>query len=262
MVRSLHIASTGMQAQQINVEVISNNIANLNTTGFKRSRPEFQDLLYQEFRRVGSPSSDDDTIVPTGVQIGLGVKPAAIYRIHEQGNLVKTDNELDVAIQGQGFFNIQLPNGELAYTRSGVFQLSPDGTIVTADGYTVQPAMRVPETAVSVEISEKGQVSVAFDNQVATQQIGQFSMSNFINDAGLQSIGNNLYLQTTASGAPTVGVAGNPSYGTILQGFIESANVNAVTEITSLITAQRAFEMNSQVVQASDEMLRTVSNLR
>jgi len=262
MVRSLHIAATGMQAQQLNVEVISNNIANLNTTGFKRSRPEFQDLLYQEFRRVGSPSSSDDTIVPTGVQIGLGVKPAAIYRIHEQGNLIKTDNELDVAIQGDGYFNIQLPNGETAYTRAGTFGPDDDGTIVTADGYTVLPQMTVPDDAVAVEVNETGQVIVSFDDQVTTSTIGQFTITNFINDAGLQSIGNNLLLETEASGNPIDSVAGEPSFGTILQGFLESANVNAVTEITSLITAQRAFEMNSQVVQASDEMMRTVSNLR
>lgn len=262
MVRSLHIAATGMQAQQINVEVISNNIANLNTTGFKRSRPEFQDLLYQEFRRVGSPSSSDDTIVPTGVQIGLGVKPAAIYRIHEQGGLIKTDNELDVALQGDGYFNIRLPNGETAYTRAGTFSPDNTGQIVTADGYTVLPAMTIPENAVAIEINEDGQVIASFDNQVATTTLGQFTVSNFVNDAGLQSIGQNLYMQTEASGQPTDSVANQPSFGSVLQGFLESANVNAVTEITSLITAQRAFEMNSQVVQASDEIMRTVSNIR
>ncbi len=260
--RSLHIAATGMHAQQLNVEVISNNIANVTTTGFKRRRAEFHDLLYQDHRRVGSPSTDDNTIVPTGVQVGLGVKAAAVYRIHEQGNFIQTNNDFDVAVQGEGFINIQLPNGETAYTRAGNFGLNNQGEIVTNDGFLVDPGMTVPENAVDVEINSAGEVLISLDGQVDPQNIGQIQMSTFINEAGLQAIGDNLYLESPASGAAIGGVPGDPGFGTVLQGFLESSNVNVVSEITSLITAQRTYEMNSQVIQASDEMMRTVSNIR
>ncbi len=260
--RSLHIASTGMQAQQLNVEVISNNIANINTTGYKRNRAEFADLLYQESRRVGSPSTDDNTIVPTGVQVGLGVKAIAVTRDHQQGNLLKTDNTFDVAISGRGFLNIQLPNGETAYTRNGALKVSENGTLVTADGFEVEPGITIPENTVKVEINRTGQVFASLDGQVAPQDLGQLSLTNFINESGLQAIGDNYLLETPASGQPVQGVAGDPGFGTIIQNFLETSNVNAVSEITSLITAQRTFEMNSQVIQASDEMMRSVSNIR
>ncbi|HQT79947.1 MAG TPA: flagellar basal-body rod protein FlgG, partial [Rhodopila sp.] len=206
--RALDIAGTGMQAQQTNVEVISNNIANMTTTGFKRSRVEFQDLIYQNLRRVGSNSSDSGTIVPSGAQVGLGVKTAAIYPINEQGNLQQTSNTLDLAIQGSGYFQITLPGGQTAYTRDGTFALAPDGTIVTADGYTVQPGLQIPPTATGVTINTSGQVQVTLAGQTAPQTVGQLQLALFPNPAGLAAQGGNLALQTVASGAP---VAGNPN---------------------------------------------------
>jgi flagellar basal-body rod protein FlgG len=260
--RSLDIAGTGMQAQQTNVEVISNNIANMTTTGFKRERAEFQDLIYQNLRRVGSNSSDTGTIVPSGAQLGLGVKTAAIYRINEQGNLQQTSNTLDLAIQGSGYFQVTLPDGETAYTRDGTFALSPDGTIVTADGYTVLPGLTIPTAATSVAINTSGQLQVTLQGQTAPTTVGQFQLATFPNDAGLAAQGDNLFLQTAASGAPVTGNPATTGFGTMMQGFIETSNVNVVTEITNLITAQRAYEMNSQVITASDNMLSTLTNLR
>ena len=260
--RSLDIAGTGMQAQQTNVEVISNNIANMTTTGFKRERAEFQDLIYQNLRRVGSNSSDTGTIVPSGAQLGLGVKTAAIYRINEQGNLQQTSNTLDMAIQGNGFFQVTMPDGETAYTRDGTFSLSPDGTIVTADGYTVQPGLAIPTAATSVSINTSGQVQVTLQGQTAPTTVGQLQLASFPNDTGLAGQGDNLLLQTAASGAPVTGNPATTGFGTVMQGFVETSNVNVVTEITNLITAQRAYEMNSQVITASDNMLSTLTNLR
>ena len=260
--RALDIAATGMQAQQTNVEVISNNIANMTTTGFKRQRAEFQDLIYQNLRRVGSNSSDSGSIVPSGAQIGLGVKTAAIYRINEQGNLQQTSNSLDLAIQGNGYFQVALPSGATAYTRDGTFGLAPDGTIVTADGYVVQPGIQVPTNATSVTINTSGQVQATISGQTAPQTLGQLQLAAFPNDAGLQAQGGNLFVQTSASGAPVAGTPGSPGFGSVMQGFIETSNVNVVTEITNLITAQRAYEMNSKVITTSDQMLSTLSNLR
>lgn len=260
--RSLSIAATGMLAQQLNVEVISNNIANMNTTGFKRQRAEFQDLLYQTVERVGSTSSDSGTIVPAGVQIGLGVKAAAVYNIAEQGNLQSTDNPLDVAISGAGFFQVTLPSGDTAYTRAGSFQLSPTGEIVTVDGYSVAPSITIPADALQVTINNSGQVSVKLPNVVAESVVGQIQLANFANPAGLDPQGDNLFLETTASGAATTGNPGTTGLGTIEQGFVETSNVNTVTEITNLISAQRAYEMNSKVIQTSDEMLSTLNRLR
>jgi len=260
--RSLDIAGTGMQAQQTNVEVISNNIANMTTTGYKRQRPEFQDLIYQNLRRVGSNSSDTGTIVPSGAQVGLGVKTAAIYRINEQGNLQQTSNTLDLAIQGAGYFQVTLPDGETAYTRDGTFGLSADGTIVTADGYTVLPGLTIPTAATSVTINTSGQLQVTLQGQTAPTTVGQLQLATFANDAGLAAQGDNLFLQTAASGAPVTGNPATTGFGTVMQGFIETSNVNVVTEITNLITAQRAYEMNSQVITASDNMLSTLTNLR
>lgn len=260
--RSLNIASTGMLAQQLNVEVISNNIANMNTTGFKRQRAEFQDLLYQDERRVGSSSSDTGTIVPAGVQIGVGVKTAAVYRITEQGNLISTDNTYDVAIQGKGFFKVTLPSGETAYTRAGSFQLSPDGTIVTTDGYTVAPGVTIPANAINVTINPSGEVLAQIQGTIAPQNVGQLSLSNFANEAGMDPLGDNLLLETPASGAPVDGTPGSAGYGTLIQGFVETSNVNVVQEITNLITAQRAYEMNSRVIEASDQMMQTLNQIR
>ena len=260
--RSLDIAGTGMQAQQTNVEVISNNIANMSTTGFKRRRAEFQDLIYQNMRSVGSNSSDNGTVVPSGAQIGLGVKTAAIYRITEQGTLAQTGNTLDLAIQGNGYFQVTLPSGETAYTRDGTFALAPDGTIVTADGYPVVPAITVPTNAVSVTVNAAGQVQATISGQTNAQTLGQMQLASFPNEAGLDAQGDNLFLQSGASGTATTGTPGAPGFGNIQQGYVENSNVNVVTEITSLITAQRAYEMNSKVITSSNEMLQTLSNLR
>ena len=260
--RSLSIAATGMQAQQRNVEVVSNNLANMNTTGFMRRRCEFHDLLYQNLRRVGSTSADDGSVVPSGVQVGLGVKLAAVYRIHAQGNLAATDNTFDLAIQGHGFFQIQLPSGETAYTRDGTFQLNADGEIVTHDGYSVLPGITVPEDAVDVTVNQSGEVMVKLEGQVDLQNVGQLQVATFPNAAGLQAIGGNLLLETPASGSPTTGTPQTPGFGAILQGFLETSNVNAVEEITNLISAQRAYEMNSKVIHAADEMMSALNTLR
>ncbi len=259
--RSLSIAATGMLAQQLNVEVISNNIANMNTTAYKRQRAEFQDLLYQNERRVGSQSSDQNTVVPAGVQLGLGVKTTAVYRITEQGNLTTTGNQLDLALQGRGYFEITLPDNTIAYTRAGSLQLDQNGRIVTADGYPVIGAGQIPNNATSITINPQGQIFFSTQGQTQLTQAGQFTLATFVNDTGLQPLGGNNYAQTQASGNPITGTAGNQGFGTVLQGFLESSNVNTVQEITNLISAQRAYEMNSKVIQASDEMLQTINQM-
>jgi len=260
--RSLTTAATGMFAQQMNVEVISNNIANATTTGYKRRRAEFADLLYQDMRRVGTQSSDSGTIVPAGVQVGVGVKPVAIYRIHEQGNLQITDNPLDVAIKGRGFFQVDLPDGTTAYTRDGSFKLSPNGEIVTQDGYTVQPGITVPLDALDVTINASGQVEATLAGNPTPQLLGQFQLANFVNEAGLDALGDNLLVETAASGSPTTGNPGEIGFGSLQQNFLETSNVNIVSEITDLITAQRTYEINSKVIQASDDMMGTISQIR
>ena len=260
--RSLSIAATGMMAQQRNVEVVSNNLANMNTTGYMRRRTEFHDLLYQNLRRVGSTSSDAGTVVPSGVQLGLGVKLAAVYRIHEQGNLTATDNTFDMAVQGKGFFQVLMPNGDTAFTRDGTFQLNGDGLIVTHDGYQLQPGITVPRNAIDVTINASGEVQATIEGQVNLQNVGQIQVASFANEAGLQAEGSNLYIETPASGNPISGVPGSVGFGSILQGFLETSNVNAVEEISNLISAQRAYEMNSKVIQTSDQMMGSVANLR
>ncbi len=260
--RSLNIAATGMLAQQRNVEVVSNNLANMNTTAYMRRRTEFHDLLYQNLRRVGSTSSDAGTIVPSGVQLGLGVKLAAVYRIHEQGSLTATDNTFDLAVQGQGFFQVLLPTGEIAYTRDGTFQLDGDGEIVTHDGFTLQPGITVPSDAVDVTINASGEVLVKREKQVNLANVGQIQIATFPNPAGMEAIGDNQLIETPASGAPVTGNPASVGFGSILQGFLETSNVNAVEEVANLISAQRAYEMNSKVIQTADEMLGTVANLR
>ncbi len=260
--RSLDIAATGMLAQQRNVEVVSNNLANMNTTAYMRRRTEFHDLIYQDLRRVGTTSSDAGTIVPSGVQLGLGVKLAAVYRIHEQGNLEATDNTLDLAVQGKGFFQITLPTGDTAYTRDGTFQLDANGRIVTHDGYPLQPAITVPNNAIDVTVNQSGEVLVKIEGQVAFSNVGQIQTATFPNAAGLQAEGGNLLTETPASGSAITGAPGSTGFGSILQGFLETSNVNAVEEISNLISAQRAYEMNSKVIQTSDEMMGTLTALR
>jgi len=260
--RSLNIAATGMLAQQLNVEVISNNIANLNTTAFKRQRAEFQDLLYQNERTAGSTSSDTGTIVPVGVQIGSGVKAAAVYRMSDQGNLINTNNPLDLAIQGHGYFQIEMPDGTTAYSRDGSLQLSPTGEIVTADGYVVQPGITLPSNTTAVTVNANGQVLATIAGQQNPQTVGQLQLASFPNEAGLQAEGGNYLQETAASGSPVVGNPGTNAFGTIQQGYLETSNVNIVTEITNLITAQRAYEMNSKVIQTSDDMESTLSQIR
>ncbi len=260
--RSLDIGATGMLAQQRNVEVISNNLANMNTTAYQRRRTEFHDLIYQDLRRVGTTSSDAGTIVPSGVQLGLGVKLAAVYRIHEQGNLAATDNTFDLAIQGDGFFQITLPSGDAAFSRDGTFQLDANGQVVTHDGYTLNPGITIPTNAVDVTINNSGEVLVKIQGTVALSNVGQIQLATFANEAGLQAEGGNLYTETPASGSPSTGNPGVDGFGSILQGFLETSNVNAVEEISNLISAQRAYEMNSKVIQTSDEMLGTLTNLR
>ncbi|GAB2175266.1 flagellar basal-body rod protein FlgG [Dongia sp. agr-C8] len=260
--RSLFTASTGMAAQQLNIDVIANNIANVTTTGFKRSRAEFSDLLYQEYRRVGTQSSDTGTIVPAGVQVGLGVKPVAVYRISEQGSLIATNNQLDIAIKGRGFLQVTLPDGTTAYTRDGALKLDNTGIIVTADGFQVQPAITVPANATTLTINADGQVQATIPGQVNQQLLGQLQLANFINEPGLQSNGDNLLVETEASGAPTVGNPGDIGFGQLQQFFLEQSNVNMVSEMTDLITAQRAYEINSKVIQASDSMMGTITSIR
>jgi flagellar basal-body rod protein FlgG len=259
--RSLDIAGTGMQAQQTNVEVISNNIANLSTTGFKRQRAEFQDLIYQNLRRIGANSSDNGTVLPSGAQIGLGVKTASVYRITEQGNLQQTGNNLDMAIQGNGYFQVTLPSGDTAYTRDGTFGLSPTGVIVTGDGYTVQPGITVPTNAITVTVNGAGQVQATISGQTAPTTLGQIQLASFPNPPGLDAQGDNLFIESAASGNPATGVPASPGFGNLMQGFVETSNVNVVTEITNLITAQRAYEMNSKVITTSDDMLQTLTQL-
>ncbi len=257
--RSLNIAATGMQAQQTNVDVISHNLANMTTTSYKRQRPEFQDLIYENERRVGSNSTDAGTIVPTGIQLGLGVKTAATYRNTSQGTVKLTDNALDIAINGRGYLSIELPNGTQAYTRNGALQLSPTGEIVNADGYALVPGITVPDNATSVSINKSGQVEAKIDGQVNTVNLGQLQMTTFVNEPGLEALGDNLFAETAASGNPIEGFGGDEGFGVVLQGYLEDSNVNSVTEITNLIVAQRAYEMNAKVIKASDEMLQSLN---
>jgi flagellar basal-body rod protein FlgG len=260
--RSLSIGSTGMYAQQMNVEVISNNIANMSTTGYKRQRPEFQDLLYQNLRRPGATSSDTGTIMPSGLQLGAGVKLDNISRMHSQGALDVTDNQLDMAINGDGFFQVLLPDGQTAYTRDGTFGVNQDGLIVSKEGYQLQPGITVPQDTTKININASGEVWVKIDGQIDEQNLGQLNTVKFINPSGLDAIGKNMYLETAASGDPLEGIPNQEGFGSIEQGTLELSNVNIVSEITRMITAQRAYEMNSKVIQTSDEMLGTITNMR
>lgn len=257
--RALTIAATGMSAQQLHVEVIANNIANINTTAFKRARAEFTDLLYQAERLQGTSNRGADNIVPEGAQVGLGVRTAAIRNLHVQGSLASTGNRLDLAITGRGWFQVTDAAGEQLFTRAGAFSKNANGQLVNPDGYSVVPAIQIPANATDIIVSETGLVSVRLDTQAALQQVGQLTIANFANETGLEPLGGNLYRPTSASGAPGIGVPGDPGYGSVKQGYLESSNVDPVREITDLIAAQRAYEMNSKVINAADEMASTVS---
>ena|SRR5690606_1733242 len=260
--RALRTAATGMSAQQLNVEVISNNIANMNTVGFKRQRAEFQDLLYQNVERMGAQSSATGTVVPTGIQIGSGVKAGSVYRITEQGSPTATGNTFDLAIDGRGYFQILMPSGDMAYTRAGNFAVNGEGLLVTDDGYAVQPEISIPQDARDVIISPGGQVQVLTDGDPAPQIVGQLELAQFFNEAGLEAIGDNLFLETAASGPANIGAPGDVGFGQLMQGYTEASNVDAVSEITALIVAQRAYEMNSKVISTADEMLAAAAQVK
>ncbi len=257
--KALAIAATGMSAQQTNLEVIANNVANINTTGFKRSRAEFADLLYQTDRAQGVPNRGGELPVPEGTRIGLGVRTIAVRNLHEQGSLKGTANPLDLAINGRGWFQIIGPDGETLYTRAGSFNLGPDGQIVTLDGYEVDPGLAVPQEATQIVVNQSGEVYVEIPGQIDPQLLGQISLATFANDAGLEALGDNLFRETAASGQANVGFPGEEGYGAVQQGYLEASNVDAVKEITELISAQRAYEMNSKVIQAADDMASTVA---
>lgn len=259
--RALSIAATGMLAQQTNVEVIANNLANMNTTGFKVQRAAFQDLLYQTVQMAGAQSSDTGTLLSSGIQLGAGVRTAAVYRVTKPGDMKNTSSPYDVAVNGAGYFRVQMPDGTDGYTRDGNFQLSPEGQLVTQQGYVVQPGIAIPQNAKSVTINTQGQVQAEIPGQVALQLVGQLELTRFPNDGGLKAMGDNLFAETAASGGPQAGVPGSTGYGTIQQYFLETSNVDPVSEISSLITAQRAYEMNSKVISSADQMLAQTAKL-
>jgi flagellar basal-body rod protein FlgG len=261
MLRSLFIAATGMEAQKLNIDVISNNLANVNTAGFKKSRADFQDLIYQTIRTPGT-SSAEGSQVPSGIQVGLGVKPVAVQKIFLQGDFVSTGNSLDMVIEGDGFFQITRPDGTTAYSRSGAFKLDSEGRIVNSDGYPLEPGITVPANTVSISVGSDGRISVMQAGSNTPTEIGQIELAKFINPGGLSSLGKNLYQATAASGEPTTGNPAAEGLGTISQGFIEMSNVNVVEEMVNMIVSQRAYEINSKAVQASDEMLQVANSLR
>ena len=259
--QALRTAATGMAAQQLNVEVISNNIANMNTVAFKRQRAEFQDLLYQTLETAGAQTSDQGTIVPTGVQIGAGVKAGSVYRISTQGALTRTDNKYDLAIDGRGYLQVLTPQGDTAYTRAGNLAINDQGQLVTQDGYQIQPAISIPQDALDVVISKSGQVQVTQASGTPTV-VGTLELATFVNEGGLIAQGSNLFKESGASGPPTTGTPGSVGLGTLLQGYTEASNVDAVAEITALIVAQRAYEMNSKVISTADNMLGVANQVK
>jgi flagellar basal-body rod protein FlgG len=259
MNQALWIAKTGLDAQQTRMEVVSNNIANVNTTGFKRERAVFEDMLYQNVRQVGA-NSTQDTQLPSGFSLGTGVRVVATEKLHSQGNLVNTDNPFDLAVQGKGFFQILMPDGSLAYTRDGSFQIDRDGQLVTSSGYQVQPSITVPEGALSVTIGSDGTVSALLPGSTAPTQIGSLQLTDFINPAGLQAVGQNLLIESGSSGAPQTGTPGLNGLGTLTQGAVESSNVNVAEELVNMIETQRAYEMNSKAIQSADQMMQFVTN--
>ena len=260
MIRSLWIAKTGLEAQQTQMDVISNNLSNVGTTGFKRSRAVFEDLLYQTLRQPGAQSSQQ-TQIPSGLQLGTGVRPISTERIHTQGNLQQTGNSLDVAIQGNGFFQVLMPDGTTAYTRDGSFQKDSQGQLVTSSGFSIQPAMTIPADATSVTIARDGTVSVTQAGVTTPVQIGSLQLATFINPAGLQSQGENLYAETASSGTPNTNVPGTNGAGTLNQTFVETSNVNVVEELVNMIQTQRAYEINSKAVTVSDQMLQKLTQM-
>jgi flagellar basal-body rod protein FlgG len=261
MIRSLWTSATGMQAQALNLDVIANNLANVNTAGFKKSRAEFQDLLYETLRPAGT-SSSQDTQVPTGIQIGHGTRPSTVLKIFSQGNMENTQNELDLAIEGDGFFQIILPNGETAYTRDGSFKLDSDGRIVNSDGFALEPEISIPSDALSISVGIDGTVSVLQAGDSTPSEIGTIELARFVNPAGLISTGRNLYITSEASGDEMIGIPGEDALGTLAQGFLEMSNVSVVDEMVSMITAQRAYEVNSKSIQTADEMLQMANNIK
>ncbi len=259
MQRSLFTGATGMEAQQLSLDVIANNLANVNTTAFKRSRTDFQDLLYQTLRAPGSVSAQG-LEVPSGIQIGHGVGVASVTKLFLQGSFIETGNALDVAIEGDGFFQITLPDGEITYSRDGAFELNRDGILVTSDGFALEPEVTIPEDAIDIAIGTDGTVSVTLSDGT-TSELGQIELARFINPAGLLSQGRNLFRESAASGDPILSIAGEEGAGTLRQAFLESSNVSVVDEIVNLIITQRAFEVNSSVIRTSDEMLQTANNM-
>jgi flagellar basal-body rod protein FlgG len=260
MMRSLWIAKTGLDAQQTQLDTITNNLANVATTGFKRSKPVFEDLLYQNVRQSGAPTSQQ-TSAPVGLQIGTGVRAVATVRNFSQGNLQQSGNPLDLAVNGQGFFQVQMPDGTTGYTRDGGFHMDAQGQVVTTNGNPVSPAISIPANTQSITIAADGTVSVTVAGSATPQQVGTVQLANFANPAGLQSLGQNLYSETAASGTPATGVPGNNGLGLLNQGYVETSNVNVVEELVNMIQAQRAFEMNSKAVQTSDQMLQKLAQL-
>lgn len=260
MLRALYTAATGMEAQQINIDTIANNIANVNTTGFKQARAEFQDLLYQNIRPAGTAASTS-TEYPVGLQLGLGTRPVATTRIYRQGDFRQTGNPLDLVIEGKGFFQVRMPSGETAYTRDGSFHINKDGSVVTADGDPMEPAITIPADAQEVVIASDGTVSVTQAGQTASQTLGTIQIANFQNSSGLNAVGRNLLVATTASGDPITGNPGETGLGRINQGFLEQSNVNVVEEMVNMIIAQRAYEVNSKAVRVADDMLSQINNL-
>ncbi|MEE9255914.1 MAG: flagellar basal-body rod protein FlgG [bacterium] len=261
MIRALFTAATGMQAQQLNIDVIANNLANVSTVGFKKMRADFQELIYETIIPAGAESAAGNEI-PTGLQIGSGVRPAATQKIFTEGEFKRTDNELDVAIEGDGFFQVTLPNGDTAYTRSGAFKMNSTGQLVTSEGFLISPNLTIPNTALTITIGTDGTISVVNAGSTAPSQLGQLTLTKFANPSGLNSLGRNLFAETSASGSPLSGTAGANGFGTIIQGFLENSNVSVVDELVALIEAQRAYEINSRTIQAADEMLQTVGNLK
>jgi flagellar basal-body rod protein FlgG len=259
--RALDTAATGMAAQDLKVQVIAGNIANMGTTGFKSQRAEFQDLIYEHVQRIGAQASESGNILPVGIELGSGVKTVGTPRLMTQGTLSQTGNTLDVAIQGSGWFKILMPDGTFSYTRDGSFQMDSQGRVVTAEGNLVQPTITIAANSTGLTINQQGQVSVTLPGSTSSSILGQFTLTTFINDAGLQANGDNLFAATPASGTPQDGVPGTNGSGTLLQGSLEQSNVEAVTEISNLIAAQRAYEMNSKVISAADQMLQTTSQL-
>lgn len=260
--KALGIAATGMMAQQTNVDVISNNIANANTTGYKSTRAAFTDLIYENMAREGATTSEAGTTRPTGIDVGLGVRTAGTVRLNTQGGLVQTENQLDVSIDGRGYFAVNMPDGTQAYTRDGSFRLSPEGQIVNAQGFEIDPGIVLPDNTVSLDISETGIISAYVENDAVPVEVGQLTLTTFVNDAGMRPLGDNLLEATVASGDPVPALPGDPGVGILRQGYLEGSNVDIIRQITDLIVAQRAYEMNSKSIETADQMMSTANQIR